>query len=390
MIAISDDERRRRVARRHLLVPSARVESVPAVADAVVALHSSDPVTVFLSIAARSNDVSVDDIERALYLDRTVVRHHAMRRTLWVTTTIVAEFVHAACTRRIAATERARSAKFVGDGEWFDAAVRRIVDVVRASPDGVSTRQIGELLPELRRAIVFGAGTRNEATGSAHTRAVLVAALDGNVVRGRPAGRWIGSQYAWHDTRRWCSVDWAAHSEQVGAAATVDMWLRRFGPGTLDDLVWWTGTTKTLVRSALADLDVTRVSTSSGDGYVMDDDMDDDPDAAEEAEHWALVLPGLDPTAMGWKHREWYLDDGTRARVTDRFGNIGPTIWCDGRIVGGWTQRPDGEIATELTVAVTRDEQRLIDREIERMRSFVGDARFKVRFPSPNQRDLLA
>lgn len=386
MIRISDDERRRRVARRHLLLPETRVDSVPAVADALLALHSSDPVTVFLSIAARTNGVSVDDIERALYDDRTVIRHHAMRRTLWVMTPDVAEFVHAACTRKIAASERARSARIVGAEGWFDAAVRRVVDAVRSSPEPLSTRQIGDVAPELRREIVRGAGTRHEATGSAHTLAVLVAAFDGDVVRGRPAGEWVGSQYAWNDTRRWSTVDWTAHTEQAGAVAFVEMWLRRFGPGTLDDLVWWSGTTKTLVRSALADLDVTEVSLSTGDGYLMTDDLE----PTGEAEPWALLLPGSDPTAMGWKQRDWYLDDATDARVTDRFGNIGPTIWCDGHVVGGWAQRPDGQIATELTVAVTRDSQRLIDREIERLRSFVGDTRFRVQFPAPNQRDILA
>jgi hypothetical protein len=166
----------------------------------------------------------------------------------------------------------------------------------------------------------------------------------------------------------------------------VERWLRRFGPGTVDDVVWWTGTTKRLVRSALAALEVAEVSTSTGDGYVMADDVD----PVGEIEPWAAVLPGLDPTPMGWKQRTWYLDDATNSRITDRFGNIGPTVWCDGRIVGGWGQRPDGTIATELTVPVSDEQRHLIDVELDRVRSFVGDARFKVRFPSPNQRDLLA
>ncbi|MFW2334464.1 winged helix DNA-binding domain-containing protein [Ilumatobacter sp.] len=386
MISVSDEDRRRRLAGRHLLLPETRIDSVPAIADAVVALHSSDPVTVFLSIGARSNDLTVRDVERALYDERSVIRHHAMRRTLWVTTPEVAEFAHAATTRKIAASERARSAKFVGDADWFDEAVRQVVDCVRASPEPLSTRQIGELLPELRREIVYGEGTRHEATGSAHTRAVLVAAFDGDVIRGRPAGTWIASQYAWGDTRRWREIDWRAYAEHGGAAALVETWLRRFGPGSLDDLVWWTGSTKTSIRSALAALDVTEVSSSSGEGYLMTDDLE--PPA--EVEPWAALLPGLDPTAMGWKQRDWYLDEVAAARVTDRFGNIGPTVWCDGRIVGGWAQRPDGQIATEFTDAVTREHRRLIDAEVERLQTFVGDARFRVRFPSPNQRDLLA
>ena len=57
--------------------------------------------------------------------------------------------------------------------------------------------------------------------------------------------------------------------------------------------------------------------------------------------------PTLDPTTMGWKEREWYL--GPHERVLfDRNGNAGPTVWWDGRVVGGWSQREDGEIVFEL------------------------------------------
>lgn len=386
-IRISDDERRRRLARRHLLVPGHRSRSVPAIADALVAIHSSDPVTVFLAFAARGDGVAVADVERALYDDTSVIRHHAMRRTLWVTTPAVGELVHAACTRKIAATERRRAAEFVGDAAWFDRAVEQVTALVRSAAEPLSTREIGEHLPGLRREIVFGAGTKHEATGSAHTRAVLVAAFDGAVIRRRPAGgSWIGSQYAWGDADRWCPADWSRHDEHDGAVETVRRWLERFGPGTLEDLVWWTGTTKTLVRRALGELDVTEVELGGGPGLVLSADLDETP----APEPWAAVLPGLDPTAMGWRGREWYLDETTRRRVTDRFGNIGPTVWVDGRIVGGWAQRPDGSIATELTHDVGAAARSLIEVEATRVSALAGDTRFRVRFPSPNQRDLLA
>lgn len=384
MRTITDEQRRVRLARRQLLLPSERTRSITDIAGALVALHSTDPVTVYLSIAARSNNLTVTDVERALYDDRCVIRHHAMRRTLWVTTPTVAELAHAACTRKIAAVERRKSADFVADAAWFDEAVQQVVEFVGDAP--LSTRAIGDALPDLKREIVYGAGTRNEATGSAHTRAVLLAAFDGALIRGRPAGTWIGSQYAWVASRAWSRVDWGRHDQLAGMTGLVRAWLERFGPGTLADIVWWTGSTKTLVRQALATLDVEPVQLSSGEGIGLSDDLDDlGPGGA-----WVAVLPALDPTPMGWKQRSWYLDDETTTRVVDRYGNIGPTVWADGRIVGGWVQRPDGALAIELTRAVTDDHRSMIDVEIARLRSFIGETRFKVRFPSPNQSTLLA
>ena len=54
------EERRARLARRHLLAPSLRTDDVVAVADAVVALHSTDPVSVYLSSAARMVHPSIE------------------------------------------------------------------------------------------------------------------------------------------------------------------------------------------------------------------------------------------------------------------------------------------------------------------------------------------
>ena len=70
----------------------------------------------------------------------------------------------------------------------------------------------------------------------------------------------------------------------------------------------------------------------------------DDTDEVDEASPWIAFLPGLDPTTMGWKQRSWYLGDhgAFGASVFDRNGNAGPTIWVDGRVVGGWAQRKVG------------------------------------------------
>ena len=115
------EQRRARLARRHRLVPSLRTDDVVAVADSVVALHSTDPVTVYLSSAARMAHPSIEAVERALYDDRVLVRHHAMRRTLWLARPEVVRWMHAACTRKVAAVEHRRTVKYLTDNGVDDA-----------------------------------------------------------------------------------------------------------------------------------------------------------------------------------------------------------------------------------------------------------------------------
>ncbi len=167
-------------------------------------------------------------------------------------------------------------------------------------------------------------------------------------------------------------------------------WLARFGPATTIDLQWWTGWTKTATTAALESVGAQAVLLDDGaDGWCLPDDLaPGSPDVADPGP-WVALLPGLDATAMGWKQRAWYLDDDVARRVVDRNGNIGPTIWTDGRVVGGWVQRRDGSVATELYRTLDRVRRGLLDDEIARIVEFVGATRFRVRFPSPNQSDLL-
>ena len=124
--------------------------------------------------------------------------------------------------------------------------------------------------------------------------------------------------------------------------ALVRAWLDRFGPATVDDIKWWTGWTLGHTRAALSALDVERVDLDGHEGLVLAGDTESPP-----LEPFVTLLPGLDPTTMGWKERAWYLGDH-RSRIFDTNGNGGPTVWVDGRIVGGWAQRKTGEVVFQL------------------------------------------
>ena len=93
------------------------------------------------------------------------------------------------------------------------------------------------------------------------------------------------------------------------------------------------------VVGMVAQADVARDLDDGTTGHVLPGDLE----ATPPSEPVAALLPGLDPTTMGWKARAWYLGEHG-PRLFDRNGNAGPTIWWDGRIVGGWASMPDGVI----------------------------------------------
>ena len=209
--------------------------------------------------------------------------------------------------------------------------------------------------------------------------------MEGRLVRGAPRGSWVSGQYRWVPTALWLGNEIEELDPGAAQAALLGAWLARFGPATETDIRWWTGWTARETRAALAAVPHEAVDLDGRAGYALADDLD----ATEAPEPSAALLPTLDPTTMGWKERDWYL--GPHAAVLfDSNGNAGPTVWWDGRVVGGWSQRRDGEIAYRLLEDVGADAEELVEVEAERVASWLGDVRFSPGFLPPFQRSLAA
>jgi Winged helix DNA-binding domain len=118
---------------------------------------------------------------------------------------------------------------------------------------------------------------------------------------------------------------------------------------------------------------------------VLADDLEPEPPVDPQA----VLLPALDPTVMGWAERDWYLGPH-RERLFDRNGNAGPTVWWDGRVVGGWAQRKDGEIRLRFLEDVGTEMAVAVEAEAERLSAWLGPVRVTPRFPTPLDKELRA
>ncbi len=387
MRTIDTAERRARLGLRHgLTAPMATSEEA---AEAMVGLHSSDPATVYLSARARVARFRREGLEDALYDERSLVRMLGMRGTLFVTTPGLAAVIDAACTKALVPPERRRVIRMLEEqGVTRDGAawVRRVSRATLATlheHGELTGAQIAKLVPDLGVRLTFGSGTWAASVGMS-TSILFLLATDGSIVRGRPRGTWVSGQYRWVPTDTWLGAPLPVIPTAEASAELLRRWLFAFGPATTTDIRWWTGWTQATLRTALQAVDVEQVALEDGAAALV---LADDVGKVRSRKRWVALLPGLDPTTMGWKERDWYLGPHG-SLLFDRNGNAGPTVWADGRVVGGWGQRADASVVVRLLERVDAATKGRIETERARLERWLDGARVTARFRTPLEKEI--
>ena len=360
--------------------------------DELVGIHATEPTSPYVGLAARTGWMPQAGIATAMFEERSLIRIIGMRRTLFVVPLELAGVLTAACGRAIAATERKRTEKMLADAgitkrpaPWLRAVEAEAIAALEAAGEATAT-ELTKVVPGFRKRIAFGAGKKWAGEVGVSTRVLFLLSMDGRIVRARPRGTWVSGQYRWAPLERWIGGSLAEPSQDEARSELLRRWLRAFGPGTISDLRWWTGFGLGEVRKALEGVNTAEVELEGGElGLVLADDVDPEP----PVEPWAALLPTLDTTIMGWFERDWYLG-GHRKALFDTAGNGGPSVWWDGRIVGGWGQNADNEVVVRLLEDVGSDAKRAIEAVRERVDRWVGGVRVTPRFRTPLEIALSA
>jgi hypothetical protein len=354
-----------------------------------------------LSLRARLDPFAVADLEDALYERRTLLRMLAMRRTMFVVPLDLAAVMDAACTRTLVARERRVLVQLLEQGGvtddpdgWIERVRGEILDALAAADGPLPASALSKLVPDLAHQVRVAVGKNYEGTVGMSTRLLFLMSTEGEVVRTRPLGSWLSSQYRWARTQDWIGA-LPDIEPRAARAELARRWLGAFGPATLDDLAWWTRWTRAEAKQALAEagaVEVTADAAADDDkasAWVLAGDLDDTAEghAAPGGVEPVALLPALDPTVMGWKHRAWYLGS-YGPQLFDRNGNAGPTVWVGGRIVGAWGQRAGGEVVTALLEPLDAETVERVQAAAAGLTAWMGAVRVTPRFNSPLGRQL--
>ena len=226
---------------------------------AVVALHATDPASVYLSVLARSAASTLADVSAAMYERRALVRWMAMRRTLFLLPRADVPVVQAAVSTPLAAVLRRRLVSQLKrngtqppiDGEletWLSSLQGRVEQALRARGSATGAELAADV-PALRTFIP----PRAASDRPQNVTSALLTMMSAGPHRPRHPDRLLDEPPPPLGARRALVARRPARTDRRRLTArTRRRWLARFGPATANDLQWWTGWNQATARHALA------------------------------------------------------------------------------------------------------------------------------------------
>jgi hypothetical protein len=321
-----------------------RTSDVASAVALAVAVPIDAPRTALLSICARCAHATSAEIERAWTEKRSIVWVPGMRGAKFLVARELAPAMHGAFRLTALDTARASLRDAGVDVRAVDAAELRVLDVLRSSAGPLTYSAIA---------------SRAELDARVSEGAVSMLAAGGMVLCAGRVGGWRSSMPLFDLVSRWLP-DLRALEPRAARVAVTRAYLASFGPATIDDLVFWSGFTRSEARESLKAVEAVEKRGSF------------DVKTPQRERVWPArevrFVPSGDPVFLAWKNRERLV---SRARVKTVYPDSkkpAPIIAAGGRIVGTWTFRSGRSLWGESKVGAA------VEHEWSRIRDVVRAA----------------
>lgn len=351
---------------KHHLLDSTKSDDILRIIDDIVGLHSTIPATTYLSLLARTKKFCKEYLDTSLYKKRDLGRIRCMRRTVFVLPRKTIPLAFAA-TRGLAEIRLRDFPKYIGmSHEQYGELSNRIQKILKGK--SMLTKEI-----------------RDKLNIKSNASFVINLMCDqGILIRGKPAAGWKSSTHTYQlFSEYFPDMILDSLKEEEARAELIRRYITNYGPVTEVDIAWWTGFTKTDVRSALDSLEehIVEVSITGMEWkyYLLERALE--TLGKIKICHQINLVPTLDPYTMGYKDRERYVPHEYREYIFDRSGNVSASILLDGRIIGIWDYGDSREITMKFYLFRKEkdDTYEKIEDELYKIGRFMGEKEIQIK-----------
>ncbi len=286
-------------------------------------LQADNPITPYLSLAARLPDFEPIELEYQLYYEADVALIRCVRKSIYIHNKDLLPVMYAAT-----------SDKAIKSSKHFMLYRGVPLDEYTALSDSIL-----QLLKEQRQT-----SAEIEATLATDydVSAVLNYMSDqGLLVRTKPATGWKDGAYRYAlFSDVYPDIQLGAVDEREAIHVLVHHYLTTFGPASLNDINWWTGLGNIRVRSALRALgdEVVEIRTSETNipMVMLASGLEHLRSSLTTQSPTVTLLPANDSYLMGYCDRHRYVDFHHYEYIVDDSGNVTNVILVNGRAAGTW------------------------------------------------------
>lgn len=358
-----------RLTRHHLETRADRGDLASVVRD-VCGVQAQLPSGAEIALWARIRGLTRDDIERALWKDRSIVRTWAMRGTVHL---LPADdlSVYVAALRETT-------------GRDTEAWLLR---------SGLSLRDIEATTKAIVKALSEGPLTRDELAGRAgagfpaKVRSWLAHGWGGLLKPASFAGLVCfgpdrGSEVTFVRRDRWMTR-WREVPPAEAVAELLRRYLRAYGPATPVDFAGWSGMSVKAANECAEAIRTDLVEISDGGGALL---LRKDLRVLESlSPHRRIVrlLPNFDVFLLGHRDKGHLVNAAHYKRVYRKAGWLSPVVLVDGRVAGVWSRARRArrlDVRVEPFLKLPRDVHDAVESEASDLARFLEADDVRVTF----------
>lgn len=332
------------IIHKHHLTPKSKIDDIIQITDDICGLHSTELTTSYLSLFERTNNFKKENLEKELFVKKSLGRIRGMRRTLFIQTRKMIPIVYTATFKLI-------EKNFVKYMEFHKISLSEYNKVSK------------EILNLLKGKELSASEIRKELNSKLNIPAIIqLMCNNGLLIRGQPINDWKDRRNKYSKFSNYFpDMELTIENKSLAIRILLENYLRCYGPATENDLSWWTGLTKTEIRKTLSKIEMElnniKIFSIQGTFILFKSDIELIRNLANYDKPSLSLLPRLDPYPMGYKERERYINSKNYNEMFDRSGNATSAIFLDGEAVGVWDieDKPEPTIKYYLFHSIEKD-----------------------------------
>lgn len=348
------------------LTENTKTDNIVEIMKDLLGLHATNNTTPYISLFCRGRSFTSQQLHETLYESKNIAKIRCIRGTVFFQYKSLLPTMHMATldTRMKQMQKRIEVAKLTE--EILVDFREKITSLLKNNP--LTTKEI-----------------RSELQTNLDLSSILFYLADlGLVVRSKPRNDWMDRMHTYElfeEAIPNFKIDSISKNEAI--QTLILLYIAKYGPVCENDIVWWTGFNKTMVREIMkyhadqiASIDITPHNL---DFYVLKSEMDMLKEYQPPQESIISILPCLDPYIMGYKFRNRYIEDEGKEYIFDRSGNATNVITLNGKITGIWDwELKEPVLKYYIFGDLSTNQRKLVYSEMEKMGKFLFTNPFKI------------